>query len=214
MGFDVIPLAIVLVGLFLSTSTTPPKDVAPFEVYQASAGLDVENVSSRNEDDTKVIYSYIRKKFKTVPTEDAKTISEALVEHGKTYQVDPKFTAALISRESGFNRKAVSSSGAKGLGQIKDFNFQALKIDDPYDIHQNTKGTTVYIKNLLQIWKDKSKKTALALASYFNGAGAVKKMDENTLDSKTREYVHGILSAYSEIKKNNSALEGKVNGSP
>ena len=58
-------------------------------------------------------------------------------EYASKEDIDPMLVAALIDRESSFNKRAVSKTGAKGLGQIKDFNFKSLEINDPYDVKQN-----------------------------------------------------------------------------
>ena len=183
----------------MSASQVWPQMVNAGRVYKDGAGLNVEPSQIDEEAEKKILYSFITKNYSKISTADAKLISETLVISGKENQVDPKFTAALISRESAFNRQAISVTGAKGLGQIKDFNFESLKITDPYDIKQNAAGTTAYIKQMLTLWKDKSKKVALSLASYFKGYGAVKRSNES-LDDDAKGYVHDIVTAYESIK--------------
>ncbi len=137
---------------------------------------------------------------------------------GKKYNLDPKFAAAVIARESGFKKDAVSVTGAKGLGQIKDFNYKDLKIKDPFNINQNVDGTIQYLKKMIKKWnenedsivvekaggnKEVEKKPVakedhlkLALASYYKGFTAVKKTG---VDPKTKKYVEDILSYYNDI---------------
>ncbi|MFC1617205.1 lytic transglycosylase domain-containing protein [Candidatus Margulisiibacteriota bacterium] len=150
--------------------------------------------------DYKTIHKYIRSTFKKVPAEDARLIAKHLVEMGKEKQLDPKFVAAVMARESGFNKKAVSRTGAKGLGQIKDFNYKSLKIKDPFSIKQNANGTVSYLKRMLSKWKGKDNDKHLALASYFKGYGAVSK-DGGKFDRATKGYVDGIMKYYEKIKK-------------
>ncbi len=196
--------AIPLIGLVLvilfSSPKSPTSNIpdAKWEEVKEWQGIEVEFPTLDEEKDYQSIHTFITKNYKTIPTEDAKNISTYLVKYGKEHHVDPKFTAALMSRESGFNRKAVSASGAKGLGQIKDFNYQSLNIKDPYDIQENASGTTVYIKDMLTRWKNKATKTGLALASYFKGFGAVKKSNGN-LDNETKHYVQDILNTYQTL---------------
>jgi Soluble lytic murein transglycosylase and related regulatory proteins (some contain LysM/invasin domains) len=136
-------------------------------------------------------------------------IAKSLVEYGKKNQLDPKFAAALIARESAFNNKAISSTGAKGLGQIKDFNYKSLRISDPFDIKQNARGTTKYIKRMLSIWKGKSDNISLALASYYKGHGAVKK-DNGKLDKTTSAYVKDIMNNYKKIVNIREKKESRI----
>ncbi len=162
-------------------------------------------------EDMKAIYGFITNKFKRIAKEDAKRISNYLIEYGKKHKLDPKIAAAVIARESGFRKDAVSVTGAKGLGQIKDFNFKDLNISDPFNIDQNINGTVQYLKEMVKNWNDKSKKDVaakvstpkteeekirLALASYYKGFTAVKKTG---VDTKTQKYVEDILAYYKEI---------------
>lgn len=162
----------------------------------------VEEVSSR---DAQVIFGYITSTYRKIPVEDAQAISSALLESAQELKVDPLFIAALMSRESSFNRMAVSPTGAKGLGQIKDFNYPSLGITDPFDIVQNTRGTMTYIKGLLGRWESESAQASLALASYFKGYGAVSRADKR-VDIKTKKYVEDILATYDQLKDYRASL--------
>jgi soluble lytic murein transglycosylase-like protein len=156
----------------------------------------VEDVSSR---DAQAIFGYITSTYRKIPREEAEAISSALINSAQELKIDPLFIAALMSRESSFNKMAISVTGAKGLGQIKDFNYPALGITDPFDILQNTRGTMAYIKKMLTGWDSESTQTSLALASYFKGYGAVRRADKK-VDIKTKKYVEDILETYAQIK--------------
>jgi membrane-bound lytic murein transglycosylase MltF len=173
-----------------------------------------QDVSQNEELEFKTILAYIQTEYPKITQEDAKKIAEYLVQYGKEHNVDPKFAAALIARESAFNKEAVSVTGAKGLGQIKDFNFKDLNIGNPFDIKQNISGTTKYLKEMLGNWdmrmkepkkhisegkkvpQTESEKIKLALASYYKGFSAVNK---EGMDPKTSGYVNDILKKYSEL---------------
>lgn len=180
-----------------------------------------QDASQNEELEFKTILAYIQTEYPKINQEDAKKIAEYLVQYGKEHNVDPKFAAALIARESAFNKEAVSVTGAKGLGQIKDFNFKDLNIGNPFDIKQNISGTTKYLKEMLGNWdirmkepkkhiskgkkvpQTESEKIKLALASYYKGFSAVNK---EGMDPKTSGYVNDILKKYSEL----IALKEKV----
>lgn len=102
--------------------------------------------------DYEVIFTYISDTYKKISKEDAKKIAHYLVKHGRDHNLDPKLAAALIARESGFDKDAVSVTGARGLGQIKDFNYPSLGILDPHDIQENVVGTVKYLKRLFKRW--------------------------------------------------------------
>ena len=101
------------------------------------------------------------------PYKYAEIIKEAALQ----YNIDPNLVGLIIRYESGFNRNAISSVGAKGLMQIMSFNFRSLGISDPYNPRQNIMGGTKYFAYLLQMWNGN---VELALASYNAGPGRVR----------------------------------------
>ncbi len=200
----IIPGILLMILLIFGSSGKPPVGSvsAPvaLESFDDHPTLDVESVNPLDDSDYRVIYSFITQKYTRIPSADAELIARNLVAYGREIQVDPKFGAALIARESAFNKVAISSTGAKGLGQIKDFNFKSLNIENPYDIQQNTRGTLSYIKYQLNQWKTESKKTSLALASYFKGYSAVTKTNK-MVDPTTKGYVKDIIVNYDRLNQ-------------
>lgn len=170
------------------------------ETFDDHPSLEVENIPIDERLDYHAIRQFISQRYTKVTPDDAELISRSLVQYGKENQVDPKLIAALMARESAFNRDAISVTGAKGLGQIKDFNFDSLAITDPFDITQNTRGTVTYMKRMLKRWQSDSKKVSLALASYFKGHNAVAR-SEKRVDPVTKQYVQDILSHYKKLQE-------------
>lgn len=172
--------------------------------YPLQLNSEVETPSPNQEQDFNAIRRYISS-YKTIGPEEADSIAHYLVDYGQRHEIDPKLAAALIARESGFNRNAISKTGAKGLGQLKDFNFPSLNISNPFDVKENIGGTTAYLKNMMRVWKDKTQKVSLAIGSYYKGHNAIKR-DNGQVDSKTNAYVRDILKHYHNI----SALRQSV----
>ncbi len=220
MSLSIIP-AIFFVTLMILSSVDKAPDQKQDKTWGVKKMFSTKKpigMLERKESDRNTIYSYIRKKYKKISGDDAKEIADNLVDYGKKYNVDPKFAAAVIARESAFKKDAVSVTGAKGLGQIKDFNYKDLKITDPFNINQNIDGTVHYLKKMIKKWHNNkddiaiNKKAAgdsterkpvakedhlkLALASYFKGFTAVK---ETGVDPKTKKYVDDILRYYHDI---------------
>ncbi len=206
MSLALVPVVFLSVFIILSQVDEPV--TMPKEGESVLGKHIYSRQNSKNDEET--IYNYIRQTFKKISNVDAKRISENLVNYGKKYRVDPKFAAAVIARESGFKKDAVSKTGAKGLGQIKDFNFKDLNINDPYKIDQNVSGTVQYMKKMIKKWQKepqyKTKKNEqrltdehkikLALASYYKGFTAVK---TEGVDKKTSQYVDDIVAYYKDI---------------
>lgn len=154
-----------------------------------------KNISELNQ--YQVIVSYIMDNYKKVRITDVLSIAENIVGYGIEYNTDPYLIAALIATESSFNKKAISKTGAKGLGQIKSFNFKRLGITDPYNIQQNINASTKYIKELHVRWKGK---TRYALASYLEGPTAIKNYKDRPWKKSTTAYVDKILRRYKRLK--------------
>jgi len=125
---------------------------------------------------------------------EAVQIADSIVRHSMTYDINPKLVAALITRESKFNPRALSSSGAMGLGQLLPSTARGLGVDDGFDIDQNAKGTVRYLKSLIDRFKGK---VSAAIAAYLEGPNAVSR--QGGFSDHTRTYVEDILTIYQKI---------------
>jgi soluble lytic murein transglycosylase-like protein len=110
------------------------------------------------------------------------------------YGVDPYLIYCLMSQESSFISNAVSPKGALGLMQLMPDTAARYGVTNPYDVAQNIKGGTRYLKDLLTMFNGR---VDLALAGYNAGEGAVMKYG-NTVPpyDETRNYVKLILKRY------------------
>jgi hypothetical protein len=140
----------------------------------------------------KFILSYAKK----VEDWEAQGIADSIIKYGQTYDVNPKLVCALIARESRFNRFAVSSSGAQGLGQLLPSTASGLGISDPFDIDQNVMGTSRYFKSLLDRFSGPQKVT-FSLAGYLEGPNIVKQ--RGSFKASSKRYIEDIYQIYSKI---------------
>ena len=117
-------------------------------------------------------------------------------QYGTQYGVDPYLIYCLMSQESSFIAGAVSPKGAQGLMQLMPGTAARYGVTNPYDVAQNIKGGTRYLKDLLQMFNGR---VDLALAGYNAGEGAVMKYG-NTIPpyDETRNYVRLILKRYTK----------------
>lgn len=116
--------------------------------------------------------------------------------YGGQYGVDPYLVYCLMSQESSFMSGAVSPKGAQGLMQLMPDTAARYGVTNPYDVAQNIKGGTRYLKDLLMMFNGR---VDLALAGYNAGEGAVMKYG-NTIPpyDETRTYVKLILKRYTK----------------
>lgn len=111
----------------------------------------------------------------------------------KKHGVDEKLVQALIKQESGFNPKATSHCGAKGLMQLMPGTAKTLGVTDAYNPVQNVDGGVRHLKWLLSKYNGN---VILALAAYNAGSGAVDKYDGVPPYPETQNYVKSILKNY------------------
>lgn len=142
---------------------------------------------------------------------------EIIIEHTKTTELDPRLVAALIYVESGFNPRAVSRKGARGLMQLmpETAEWIAEQRREPFD----QKKLFIPMVNLdLGIWylhylyQEFQGNTVIMLASYNAGRSRVRAWigDEvwqgrigdlrNIPYPETRRYVARVLRVYQIYK--------------
>jgi soluble lytic murein transglycosylase-like protein len=149
------------------------------------------------EDAKAKIQNYILTFTSKVNVWDASKMAYSMVKYGEQYNVNPKLVAALVCRESAYNKNAVSPTGAEGLGQLLPSTAKSLKVTNSFDIDQNLYGTTRYVRLMLDRWDGNPQQVPLALASYAEGYGAVTR--NGGYKSSTRKYIEDIIRYYWKI---------------
>jgi soluble lytic murein transglycosylase-like protein len=114
--------------------------------------------------------------------------------------VESSLVKAVIQAESGFDSRAVSKAGAKGLMQLMDATGQGLGVTNPFDPQQNIEGGTKFLSNLLRKYNGNE---GVALAAYNAGPGRVDRLgirnDADLQDKlallprETQNYVSKVL---------------------
>lgn len=113
------------------------------------------------------------------------------------YGVDFSLLKAVIHVESGFNPRAVSEKGAKGLMQIMPENFEHLDVSDPFNPSQNIMAGARYLTRLIRRYENT---LSLALAAYNAGPSAVDRHESIPPFPETRRYVKKVMKAYAMYK--------------
>ena len=106
-------------------------------------------------------------------------------------KIDRDLVVSLIRAESGFNAKAVSPKGAKGLMQLMPETASRLGVQDPMDPVSNVEGGTRYLRELLELFHNDVTK---ALAAYNAGPQRVAQYGGVPPYQETRAYIARILS--------------------
>ena len=146
-------------------------------------------------DGTKFIYNErpehreTRSALRLRPVPDSE-IGERILETATGHGLDPRLIQSVMQAESGYNPFAVSRKGAMGLMQLMPDTARMLEVEDPFDVDQNIRGGTAYLRQLLDRFEGRFD---LALAAYNAGPETVIRFGGIPPYRETREYVRRVL---------------------
>ena len=107
--------------------------------------------------------------------------------------LDPALVKSVMLVESGFNPRAVSRKGARGLMQLMPKTALAYGVRNIFDAEENILGGAKYITYLLNLYHGDLES---ALAAYNAGEGAVDRYAGVPPYDETQDYVRKTLTAY------------------
>jgi soluble lytic murein transglycosylase len=113
-------------------------------------------------------------------------IRDAAERHG----LSEELVAAVIRVESGFNPRAVSRKGARGLMQLMPATAMQLGVRDSFDPGENIDGGVRHLRGLIERFDNN---LSLALAAYNAGERAVLQYGGIPPYPETQQYVAKIL---------------------
>jgi soluble lytic murein transglycosylase-like protein len=120
----------------------------------------------------------------------AASLAETIREAAQRYGVPEELVSAVIRVESGFNVRAVSRKGARGLMQLMPGTAAILGVRDSFDPAENIDGGVRHLRGLLDLYDNN---LPFALAAYNAGAGAVNQHRGIPPYPETQAYVGRIL---------------------
>jgi len=115
------------------------------------------------------------------------------------YSLDPRLLVAIVGVESSWKSRAVSHSGALGLGQLMPETAQGLGVL-PADTYENLDGTARYLRRMIARSGTNPNRYELALASYNAGPEAVARYGGVPPFSETRSYVTKVMSLWRDLQ--------------
>jgi soluble lytic murein transglycosylase-like protein len=130
-----------------------------------------------------------------------------IIQTASQYQIDPALIKAIIMAESGYNPKAVSKRGAKGLMQLMPATAEALGVEDIFNPRQNITGGVQYFKHLVNRFDGDVK---LALAAYNAGSRYVRNYNGVPPFKSTKCYIKKVFKYYQRYKDQMTAEIDKV----
>ena len=126
-------------------------------------------------------------------TADYGIYSQEIAEAAARYAVPERLIWAVIRVESGFDPRAVSSSGARGLMQLMPETAAILGVRDPFNPRENIHAGARHLRGLMERFRYD---LPLALAAYNAGERPVTSYRGIPPYPETREYVARVLRYY------------------
>ena len=162
-------------------------------------GLDNRYRLIRKEDGTPITPAYGATRVYMPTQADIDRYSHIIQAAAKAYGVEPSLVHAVISAESGYDRYAVSRTGAMGLMQLMPDTARRYGVQNMMDPAENIHGGVRYLADLLQMFKGR---LDLAIAGYNAGENAVIRAGLRVPDyAETRHYVPKVLGFYKNFQK-------------
>ena len=124
------------------------------------------------------------------------------------YGLSEDLIAAVIEAESGFNPRAVSCRGARGLMQLMPSTVASLGVREPFNPRENIEGGVRHLRALMDRFKNN---LPLALAAYNAGERAVIYYRGIPPYRETRQYVNRILQ---RLDRDDAKTSHIVNATP
>lgn len=115
----------------------------------------------------------------------------------RQFDLDPALLRAVIHAESGFNARARSNKGARGLMQLMPGTARLLGVTDALVPSHNIRGGAQYLAGLLARFKND---VALAIAAYNAGPQAVQKYAGVPPYAETQVYVQRVKILHQRYK--------------
>lgn len=111
----------------------------------------------------------------------------------RKHHVDPNLIKAVIMAESGFNPRAISRKGARGLMQLMPETAAGLGVRNIFDPRENIHGGAKYLKHLKERFGGELE---LALAAYHAGSSKVLKAGGIPPIRATERYIRNVFGYY------------------
>jgi len=127
------------------------------------------------------------------PAADYGTYSQEIAEAAARYAVPERLLWAVIRAESGFDPRAVSPRGARGLMQLMPETAAILGVRDPFNPRENIHGGARHLRGMMERFR-----YDLPLAIAANNAGERPVVSYRGIPPypETREYVARVLRYY------------------
>jgi soluble lytic murein transglycosylase-like protein len=125
--------------------------------------------------------------------------ARSLLADSKRSKLDPNLIMALVTVESSWRQTAVSSRGARGLGQLMPTTAARLGVN-PWDPSQNLRGASAYLRTLINRFAGRGVNAMRdAIGAYNAGPLAVERYRGIPPYYETQHYVVKVLAQWHKL---------------
>jgi hypothetical protein len=125
------------------------------------------------------------------------TYAPIIEKYANNYRIDPSLIRSIIAKESGFNPKAISPKGARGLMQLMPDTAKRLGVSNSFDPEQNIHGGIKHFRSLMDSFNEDIE---LSLAAYNAGENRVQRLGRIPDIRETQDYVQSITKLFDKTK--------------
>ncbi len=133
-----------------------------------------------------------------LPLEKARAYARSVMADAWRTHLDPRFIMSIVTVESRWRSNALSRSGARGLGQLMPATARRLGVN-AWSPAENLRGTSSYLKSLMDHFAGKPNAVKLAIAGYNAGPKAVERYHGVPPYTETRNYVVRVLHVWGQL---------------
>jgi soluble lytic murein transglycosylase-like protein len=133
-----------------------------------------------------------------LPDAKARAYARSIMADAWRTHLDPRFIMSIVTVESRWRANAVSRVGARGLGQLMPGTASNLGVN-AWNASENLRGTSRYLKSLMDHFAGRPNAVSLAIAGYNAGPKAVERYNGIPPYSETRNYVVRVLRVWKEL---------------
>lgn len=133
-----------------------------------------------------------------LPDYKARLYARSVMADAWRTHLDPRFIMSIVTVESAWRANAVSRVGARGLGQLMPGTAHTLGVNprSPFD---NLRGTSTYLKSLVNHFAGRPNAVTLAIAGYNAGPKAVERYHGIPPYAETQNYVVKVLHVWNQL---------------
>ena len=138
-----------------------------------------------------------RRSSKAVP--DKAKIHALISRTARQQGVEPALVHAVVSAESAYNPKAVSSAGAIGLMQVMPATAVDYGVSNPSALFDPTVNVDTGVRHLKRLLRKYGNDYGRVIMAYNAGEGVVDRTDSNVTYAETLGYTEAVIRRYRKL---------------